>query len=114
MIGFSPNATSLPYSDDGEVIGSWILPTRLAHEKMFCLFCFSFAGGGVSSIGSWSHLLPGEIELCALQLPGQESRINEVHTYQKTERLLASLLTRELDGRRETLKTGALHERSAD
>jgi len=77
MIGFSPNATSVPYRDHGEVIGSWILPSRLALEKMFRLFCFPFAGGGVLSFGSWSHLLPAEIELCAIQLPGRESRLNE-------------------------------------
>src|SRR5438552_3207345 len=77
MIEFSPSATPVPGRDDTEVIGSWILPSRLALEKMFRLFCFQFAGGGVSSFGSRSHLFPAGIEVCAIQLPRRESRFNE-------------------------------------
>ena len=41
------------------------------------LFCFHFAGGGASVFKNWNNLLPAEIELCAVQLPGREDRYNE-------------------------------------
>jgi medium-chain acyl-[acyl-carrier-protein] hydrolase len=38
------------------------------------LFCFPFAGGGASVFRGWR--LPG-VEVCAIQLPGRESRLHE-------------------------------------
>ena len=36
------------------------------------LFCFPFAGGGVGAFRSWLRLLPADVELIGLQLPGRE------------------------------------------
>ena len=41
------------------------------------LFCFPYAGAGASIFRIWSKLLPQSIELCALKLPGRESRFKE-------------------------------------
>jgi Predicted thioesterase involved in non-ribosomal peptide biosynthesis len=41
------------------------------------LFCFPYAGGGASVFGSWSNLLPPWVEVCPIQLPGRENRVNE-------------------------------------
>lgn len=41
------------------------------------LFCFPYAGGGVSTFHSWSTQLPGEVEVCPVQLPGRELRLSE-------------------------------------
>ncbi|MDJ0592503.1 MAG: beta-ketoacyl synthase N-terminal-like domain-containing protein [Pleurocapsa sp. MO_226.B13] len=41
------------------------------------LFCFPYAGKGASIFQKWSDELPSEIELCAIQLPGRESRLRE-------------------------------------
>jgi medium-chain acyl-[acyl-carrier-protein] hydrolase len=41
------------------------------------LFCFPYAGGGASAYRSWPKLLPVEVELIAIQLPGRETRIIE-------------------------------------
>jgi len=41
------------------------------------LFCFPFAGGSASAFYSWSAHLPANIELCAVQLPGRETRMRE-------------------------------------
>lgn len=41
------------------------------------LFCFPYAGGGAFEYRAWSPLLPHDIELCAVQLPGREARLKE-------------------------------------
>jgi len=42
------------------------------------LFCFPYAGGGASAYYAWSRALANDpIEVCALQLPGRESRLTE-------------------------------------
>ena len=41
------------------------------------LFCFPFAGGGASAFRKWDTKLPGNIEVCAIQLPGREDRLLE-------------------------------------
>jgi medium-chain acyl-[acyl-carrier-protein] hydrolase len=41
------------------------------------VFCFPYAGGGCSTYSAWSALLPEEIEVCPVQLPGRETRITE-------------------------------------
>ncbi|WP_405976469.1 alpha/beta fold hydrolase [Streptomyces sp. NBC_00988] len=39
------------------------------------LFCFPYAGGGVSAFRDWAALLPDDIEPWAIQLPGREDRL---------------------------------------
>ncbi len=41
------------------------------------LFCFPYAGGGASVYRQWGQQLPPEIDVCAVQLPGRESRLRE-------------------------------------
>lgn len=41
------------------------------------LFCFPYAGGGASVYRLWPGELPDAVELCAVQLPGRESRWRE-------------------------------------
>jgi len=41
------------------------------------LFCFHYAGGSASIFRSWTGILPAEIEVCAVQLPGREGRLRE-------------------------------------
>jgi medium-chain acyl-[acyl-carrier-protein] hydrolase len=45
------------------------------------LFCFPYAGGGAAIFRGWPALLPPEIEVWVVHLPGREQRISEVpHT----------------------------------
>jgi medium-chain acyl-[acyl-carrier-protein] hydrolase len=45
------------------------------------LFCFPYAGVGASAFRLWPAGLPAELEVCAVQLPGRESRLREAaHT----------------------------------
>jgi len=41
------------------------------------LFCLSHAGGGAAVFRGWSDLLPDGVEVCAVQLPGRDSRAGE-------------------------------------
>ncbi len=41
------------------------------------LFCFPYAGGGASVYRGWAASLPGDVEVCPVQLPGRESRLRE-------------------------------------
>ena len=41
------------------------------------LFCFPYAGGGASIFRDWAASLPASVEVCPIQLPGRESRIQE-------------------------------------
>lgn len=54
------------------------------------LFCFPFAGGGASTFRGWQAALPASIEVCAVQLPGREGRIQEP-PFTRIEALVAPL-----------------------
>jgi medium-chain acyl-[acyl-carrier-protein] hydrolase len=41
------------------------------------LFCFPYAGGGAAIFAPWGRMLPDEVEVVAVQLPGRENRIGE-------------------------------------
>ncbi|MCA1694960.1 MAG: thioesterase [Actinobacteria bacterium] len=41
------------------------------------LFCLPHAGAGVGAYAGWASLLPPEVEVVVIQLPGREDRINE-------------------------------------
>lgn len=41
------------------------------------LFCFPYGGGGASIYREWQKGLPDSIEVCPVQLPGREEKMNE-------------------------------------
>lgn len=41
------------------------------------LVCFPSAGSGTSSYGRWATMVPSDVELLAVQLPGHETRLRE-------------------------------------
>jgi medium-chain acyl-[acyl-carrier-protein] hydrolase len=41
------------------------------------LVCFPYAGGGATAFGEWGACLRREIDVCAVQLPGRQSRLAE-------------------------------------
>jgi len=78
----------------------WIVVPEPRPSARVRLLCFPHAGGGASSYHAWSTRLPAEIEVCAIQLPGRESRIREipVHNLRAIVSRLADELQVELKG----------------
>lgn len=56
------------------------------------LFCFPHAGAGASIFRAWASELPPWIEICRVQLPGREDRLDE-SPYSSVEPLLDDLLS---------------------
>ncbi len=56
---------------------SWITrPVPLANPRLR-LFCFAHAGSGVAQFRAWADLLPSDVELRPVRLPGRETRLHE-------------------------------------
>jgi medium-chain acyl-[acyl-carrier-protein] hydrolase len=61
---------STPFAD-------WITFPQPRPGARLRLFCFPFAGGGAATYRNWPSYLPAAIEVCAIQPPGREYRIQE-------------------------------------
>lgn len=56
---------------------AWLRYWHRKPQARVRLFCFPYAGGGASVFRTWSELLPQDIEVCPVQLPGREERLLE-------------------------------------
>jgi medium-chain acyl-[acyl-carrier-protein] hydrolase len=56
---------------------SWLSPHSVETEPKMRLFCFPHAGAGALSFHAWREHLPKFVQLCPVQLPGRESRLEE-------------------------------------
>ena len=74
-IYFKPNITKISVSRNKT--DRWLAYYRPKPNPRVRLFCFHYRGGSASIFRQWSNLLPPEIEVCPIQLPGREGRINE-------------------------------------
>ena len=68
----------------------WVVKPRPNPKARLRLFCFHSAGSGASMFVPWAALLPGDVELNAIQLPGRENRLKEP-PYKRIEPLLSDL-----------------------
>ncbi len=55
-------------------LDEWVVRPDPKPNACAKLFCFHSAGSGASMFRSWTCLLPAQVELCIIQLPGRESR----------------------------------------
>lgn len=64
--------TAIPVEKD-----PWFQYVKTSRRGRLRLFCLHYAGGGASIYRQWGALLPAEIELYPIQLPGRENRYQE-------------------------------------
>ncbi len=58
-------------------IDTWFQCRKPNPHARLRLLCFPYAGGGVSVFRVWPDLLPSEIEVWAIKLPGRDGRMHE-------------------------------------
>jgi len=56
---------------------AWVVRPRPNPQARLRLFCFAYAGGGASVFYPWVNALPGDVEVCPIQLPGRQGRSAE-------------------------------------
>ena len=66
-----------PYSRDMQSPSLWFPLLRSNSEAKINLFCLPPSGGGARLFRRWAELLPKEIAVYAIQLPGRENRVRE-------------------------------------
>jgi medium-chain acyl-[acyl-carrier-protein] hydrolase len=69
----------------------WVIRPRPNPRAGMRLFCFPYAGGNAAIYRGWAAMLPDEVELCAVQLPGRGARLRE-EPFRQLEPLVAALL----------------------
>ena len=55
----------------------WVVSLSSRVSARLRLFCFPYAGGGVSTYRKWPSAALGQVHLCAVQLPGRENRLGD-------------------------------------
>lgn len=55
----------------------WLLRHKAHPKASLHLFCFPYAGGGVSIFRTWQSGLPAFIDVCPVLLPGRTGRLKE-------------------------------------
>lgn len=83
-------ANSIAISQLKNQQNSWLAYYQPRKEAALRLFCFHHRGGSAAVFSQWSQLLPPEIEVCPIQLPGREGRIDE-EPYSEIDPLVAAL-----------------------
>jgi acyl-CoA synthetase (AMP-forming)/AMP-acid ligase II/surfactin synthase thioesterase subunit len=55
----------------------WIMRRSIHRQPARRIFCFPYAGGGATAFVNWAQRLGESVEVCPVQLPGRETRLNE-------------------------------------
>jgi len=55
----------------------WLISPKPNPQAALRLFCFPYAGGSAAIFRQWAEVLPPEIEVCPVQLPGRGARLKE-------------------------------------
>ncbi len=58
-------------------VDPWFPTRKPVPDARLRLFCFPYAGGGVTLFHGWNTALPPGVEVCPVQLPGRERRMME-------------------------------------
>jgi medium-chain acyl-[acyl-carrier-protein] hydrolase len=68
----------------------WVIRPRPNPQARLRLFCFPYAGGAASVFYAWPDAVPGDVEVCPIQLPGRQGRLEE-QPFARMEPLLEAL-----------------------
>lgn len=82
-------------NNNGRQANGWLVKPKPNPQATLRLFCFPYSGAGASVYYKWADVLPNTLEVCAVQLPGRETRLTEPlfnHLEPLTEELAAALL----------------------
>lgn len=55
----------------------WVEGNEINRAARIRLFCLPYAGGGTAIFRAWSKELPSFVDVCPIQLPGRETRLDE-------------------------------------
>ncbi len=91
LSGGAATAEADSVTDDAQ--GKWIVCPQPRPEARVRLVCFPYAGGGASAFKEWVEVLPEDVELCIVQMPGREERLREPLLTDMTE--LVDVLSKE-------------------
>lgn len=58
-------------------VGTWLGWHRANPQARLRLLCFPYGGGGATAFRTWQDHFPATIEVCPVQIPGREERLNE-------------------------------------
>nr|QEO74445.1 thioesterase [uncultured bacterium] len=72
--------------------GAWFAPLTPRPDAEVRLVCLPYAGGGATIYRGWSEILPAEVEVVPVQLPGREWRLKE-RPLRRMEDVVAALST---------------------
>src|SRR5262249_30777732 len=71
----SPNR--IMSNESRKPLNTWISRPRPNPQAILRLFCFPYAGGNAMIYRLWPDLLPANIEVCHVNLPGRGNRLQE-------------------------------------
>jgi surfactin synthase thioesterase subunit/NAD(P)-dependent dehydrogenase (short-subunit alcohol dehydrogenase family)/acyl carrier protein len=94
QLGGAAEAAPAAEAVEASSLDRWIVHRQPQPDARLRLFCFHFLGGGASAFGDWQESLGEEIEVCPVQLPGREERLQEPPL--EDMRSLVAVLEREL------------------
>lgn len=55
----------------------WVVRPRPNPQARLRLFCFPYAGGAASVFAAWPAGVPQDVDVCLIQLPGRQGRLEE-------------------------------------
>ncbi len=70
---YKPNHAQTKNSADAR----WLANRKIKPDAQVRLFCFPYGGGGASIYREWQQEFPDFVEVCPIQLPGRENRLEE-------------------------------------
>ena len=73
----TPAPASCDQTADCRFDASWVEHLSRDSRRAVRLFCFPFAGGSAHTFRHWQKILPEEIDLCLVHLPGRRHLIRE-------------------------------------